>query len=91
MKAIPDSAYAFVRALDRPATFDFPQLFTIGVPEKMELFHNLLLLQIPDADGFHPAIYVVTTKHRVRVGPRGDMDLDLRVRMGKGGKEWRLK
>lgn len=91
MKAVPDATYAFVGALDCPATFDFLQLFTIGVPEQMELLHNLLLLQVSDTNRFRSAIYIVTTKHRVSVGPRRHMDLDLRVRIGKGGKEWRLK
>lgn len=93
----PDASDTLVQTRDR--LLGPLQLLAAGLLEQVRLLQDLLLLQIPDADGLLTAIDVVTLDDWVLVRSRRDADLDLGVLLCEGGErvleegavEWNIR
>lgn len=87
MKRIPHPPDPLIQTPHYPPPLHPPHLLPIRIPQQLRLEQNLLLLQVPHAYHFFPAIDVRAPDYRMRVRARGDVDVDLRVGFCEGGDE----
>lgn len=86
MKRAPNPPDSFIHT-DHVFPSDLPILQPRILHQKLRLLHDLLLLQVPDADGFLLAVDVVGAEDGVFVRARRDVDAELWVGAREGWEE----
>lgn len=88
MERTPDPSHALIFTQHVPAP-NLSILATLTLDQQFTFLHDLLLLQIPDADGLLAAIDVVGAQDGVFVRPGGDVDAHLGMGSGEAWEEFR--